>query len=72
MRQPKTRPMIVENGTGMPFPASRGDHAARPKVSAANDNRRPLKKIIHKGLQQAWRVLPPVVGAGVIIYAMTH
>ena len=72
MRLPKTRPMIVESGTAVPFPCAVEGHAARPKAPPANDNRRPVKKVIRRGLQQAWRVLPPVVGACVIIYALTH
>lgn len=72
MRQPKSKPIIVESGTVKPFPAAVEGRAARVNASAANDNRRPFGKTLKLGAGQLWRILPPVVGAGVVIYAMTH
>lgn len=72
MRLPKTTPIIVENGTGGPFPSAVQGRAARPDVPPANDNRRSLKMTLRRGARHIWRILPPLVGAGVIFYAMTH
>jgi hypothetical protein len=44
----------------------------RPSRPAANDNHRPFSKVLKKGLGKFWRILPPLVGAGIVIYAMTR
>lgn len=72
MRQPGTRPVIVENGTSTPFSTAVDGRLARPSGTAANDNRRPLKATLHRTAKQLWRVLPPLVGACVLIYAMSQ
>lgn len=72
MRQPGTRPVIVENGASTPFSAAVNGRMARAPGPAANDNRRPFKATLRRGVKQVWRVLPPLVGACVLIYAMSQ
>lgn len=72
MRQPSTRAVIVENGTRAPLSTGVDGRMARPSGPAANDNRRPLKVALRRTAKQLWRVLPPLVGACVLIYAMSQ
>lgn len=72
MRQPGTRPVIVENGTSVSFSSTVNGRLARPSGSPANDNRRPLEATLRRGAKQLWRILPPLVGACVLIYAMSQ
>lgn len=72
MRQPGTRPVIVENGATAPFSSAVNGRMARPASPAANDNRRPLKTTLRRMVKQLWRIFPPLVGACVLIYAMSQ
>lgn len=39
---------------------------------AANDNKRPAKLIVKQWLGKLWYFLLPMVGAAILIFAMTH
>lgn len=72
MRQPGSSPVIVESGTSALFPMTVVGRGGRPDGPAANDNRRPLIATVRSSLKHLWRVLPPLVGVFVVLYAMSQ